>query len=185
MTTYTIHCSIIWLCRTIVVIFVSNFLKQLYTDLTITTEKLMELFALLDPRKVDELGDDLGLPQSEIDRIQKDYQSPTQRKEAYLDLYVHQHPCPTWSQVAEVLRNWVNLLQQADLVENTYIKGTQSYQLRHTGTRLNHTVRLSIINTMIVCVHNVGNHNHKGDLYCPPYTNEWVYPMLMQKKLGL
>ena len=97
-----------------------------YTDLTITTEKLMELFAPLDPEKVDELGGKhyLGLPQSEIDRIQKDYQSPTQRKEAYLDLYVHQHPCPTWSWVARVLR-WVNLPQQADLVENTYVKGTQ------------------------------------------------------------
>ena len=86
----------------------------------------MELFAPLDPKKVDELGDEdyLDLPRSEIDRIQKDYQSPTQRKEAYLDFYVHQHPCPTRSRVTEVLR-WVDLPQQADLVENTYVKGTQ------------------------------------------------------------
>ena len=86
----------------------------------------MELFAPLDPKMVDKLGGEgyLGLPQSEIDRVQKDYQSPTQRKEAYLDLYVHQHPCPTWSLVAEILR-WVSLPQQADLVENTYVKGTQ------------------------------------------------------------
>ena len=97
-----------------------------HIDLTITPEKLMELFAPLDPGKVDELGgkDYLGLPQSEIARIQKDYQSPTQRKEAYLDLYVHQHPCPTWNRVAQIL-HWVNLPQQADLVENTYVKGTQ------------------------------------------------------------
>ena len=96
-----------------------------HTDLTITTEKLMELFAPLDPGKVDELGGKgyLDLPQSEIDRIQKDYQSPTQRKEAYLDLYVHQHPCPTWGRVAMIL-HWVNLPQQADLVKNTYVKGT-------------------------------------------------------------
>ena len=95
------------------------------TDLTITTEKLMELFARLDPEKVDELADNyLDLPRSEIDRIQKDYQNPTQRKEAYLDLYVHQHPCPTWSRVAFVLRR-CRLCQQADLVENTYVKGTQ------------------------------------------------------------
>jgi hypothetical protein len=89
------------------------------------TEKLMELFASLGPENVDEFGDEgyLDLPQSEIDRIQKDYRSPTQRKEAYLDLYVHQHPCPTWSRVAEVLCR-IRLLQQADLVENTYIKGT-------------------------------------------------------------
>ena len=86
----------------------------------------MELFAPLDPGIVDELGNKyrLGLPRSEIDRIQKDYQSPTQRKEAYLDLYVHQHPCPTWIQIASVLRHW-SLRQRADLVENTYVKGTQ------------------------------------------------------------
>ena len=85
----------------------------------------MELFAPLDPEMVDELGGKcyLGLPQSEIDRIQKDYQSLSHRKEAYLDLYVHQHPCPAWSRVARVLRrDEVNLPQQADLVENTYIE---------------------------------------------------------------
>ena len=85
----------------------------------------MELFALMDPEEVDELGGYLDLPQSEIDGIQKNYQSPIQRKEAYLDLYVHQHPCPSWVQVAEILRNWVTLPQQADLVENTYVEGIQ------------------------------------------------------------
>jgi hypothetical protein len=87
----------------------------------------MEPFASLNSEKVDELGNEnyLDLPQSEIDRIQKDYQSPTQRKEAYLDLYVHQHPCPTWSDVAVILRDCVDLRRQADLVENTYVKGTQ------------------------------------------------------------
>ena len=86
----------------------------------------MELFAPLDPEEVDELGGRyyLGLPQCEMDRIKKDYHSPTQRKEAYLDLYVHQHP---WIQGAQILGNrWrANLPQQADLVENTYVKGTQ------------------------------------------------------------
>ena len=86
----------------------------------------MDLFASLDPEKIDELGGFLDLPQFEIDRIQKFYPSPTQRKEAYLDLYVHQHPCPTWSYIARVLRyGWINLPQQADLVVNTYVKGTQ------------------------------------------------------------
>ena len=105
----------------------------------------MELFAPLDPEKVDWLGSDgyIGLPQSEIDRIKKDYQSPTQRKEAYLDLYIHHHPCPTWSRVAEILRRRFNHPQQADLVENTYIKGTQ----------LKHTMRLLIsrLYYMIMC----------------------------------
>ena len=87
----------------------------------------MELFAPLDPGKVDKLGGKyhLGLPQSEIARIQKDYQSPTRRKEAYLDLYVHQHPCPTWTDIAAVLHLRFDLPQQADFVVNTYVKGTQ------------------------------------------------------------
>ena len=86
----------------------------------------MELFAPLDPEEVDVLGGRyyLGLPQSEMDRIRKDYQSPTQRNEAYLDLYVHHHPCSNWDRVAKVLRR-VDLHQQADLVENTYVEGTQ------------------------------------------------------------
>ena len=118
-----------------------------HTDLTITAEKLMELFAPLDPEEIEDLGDKycLGLPQSEIDRIQKDYQSPTQMKEAYLDLYVHQHPCPTWAQVAEVLR-MVYLPQQADLVENTYVKGTQDTHCSET------VVCVSIINTAYVTI---------------------------------
>ena len=86
----------------------------------------MELFAPLDPQIVVWLGGDLDLPQSERDRIQKDYQSPTQKKEAYLDLYVHQHPCPTWHQIAKILRDIPFILPlQADLVENTYVRGTQ------------------------------------------------------------
>ena len=100
-------------------------LKNVHTDLTITTEKLMEVFAPLDPQEVDRLGGEycLGLPQSERARIQKDYQSPAQRKEAYLDFYIHQHPYPTWIEVAGVLRS-VDLPHQATLVENTYVKGT-------------------------------------------------------------
>ena len=88
----------------------------------------MELFASADHEKVDELGEKyrLDLPAYEVDKIKKNYQSPTQRKEAYLDLYVHQHPCPSWQQVAEVLRGYpFNLRQLADFVEDTYVKGTQ------------------------------------------------------------
>ena len=98
------------------------------TDLTITTDKPLELFASVYPEDVDWLGDWLELPISEVDKIKKDYQSPIRRKEAYLDLYVYQHPCPSWKQVAEVLRGYpFKLHQQADFVEMTYVKGTQSW----------------------------------------------------------
>ena len=123
-------------------------LSDIHTDLTITTEKLKELFAPLDPGKVDRLGGEgyLYLPLSEIDRIQKDYQTPSQRKEAYLDLYVHQHPCPTWNEVARILRYEVYLHQQADLVENTYVKGTQDTHCSEA------VVCASIINTACVVI---------------------------------
>ena len=84
----------------------------------------MEQFASLDPEKVDEVRGWLGLPKSEVGIIKKNYQSPTQRKEAYLDMYVHQHPCPSWARIARTLRQ-SGLRQQADFVENTYVKGTQ------------------------------------------------------------
>ena len=103
-------------------------LMTVCTDLTITTDKLMDLFESANPGEVDDIGDWLDLPQSERDKIKKNYRSPTQRKEAYLDLYVHQHPCPSWRRIAGVLRQF-SLVQQADLVENTYVKGTQVRQL--------------------------------------------------------
>ena len=93
-------------------------------DLTITTEKLKEQFASLDPEIVGWLGSRLGLPESEVDDIKSSYDSPMQRKEAYLDLYVHQHPCPSWADIARTLGE-LDLHQQADFVENTYVKGTQ------------------------------------------------------------
>ena len=94
------------------------------TDLTITSDKLMEQFASLAPEEVDMLGneDNLYLSLSEMDIIMKNYQSPIKRKEAYLDLYVHQHPCPSWVTIARTLRDF-DLHQQADFVQNTYVKG--------------------------------------------------------------
>ena len=95
-------------------------------DLTITTEKLKEQFASLDPEKVDRLGgvDWLGLPESDVDNIMSSYDSPMQRKEAYLDLYVHQHPCPSWTKIVRTLGE-LGLYPQANYVRNTYVKGTQ------------------------------------------------------------
>ena len=88
----------------------------------------MEQFASLDPEKVDELGGEYGLdlPESEVGINKKNYQNPTQRKEAYLDMYVHQHPCPSWARIAKLLRG-LELYQQADFVEKTYVKGTVYY----------------------------------------------------------
>ena len=106
------------------------------TDLTITTEKLVELFATMDDDFVDgayydivqghiiRLEEQLDLPRAKVAEMKRNYRSPSQRRDAYLDLYVTGHPCPSWRQVAEVLRG-VGLRHQADVVESTYVQGTK------------------------------------------------------------
>ena len=102
------------------------------TDLSITTEKLAELFATIadiyvgtDEHKVavSELPELLHLPRSKVAEIKRNYNSLPQRRDAYLDLYATTHPCPSWRQVAEALR-YVRLPHQADVVESTYVQGT-------------------------------------------------------------
>ena len=95
----------------------------LCADPTITADKLKQLTEpLVDPKMVDRLGERLGLPHSDRVKIQVNYHSPTQRKEAYLDQYVHHHPCPSWTDIAHRL-SYFDLAEQADLVNNTYVKG--------------------------------------------------------------
>ena len=115
---------------------VHNSFKQLMlwfvvnTDLTITTEKLMELFATVEDEHVNNIGLLLGLPDSKRDEIKRHYRSSIQRREAYFDLYVSDHPCPSWRQVAEALRS-VYLHDQADEVERTYVEGSIIYRYSH------------------------------------------------------
>ena len=106
------------------------------TDLTITTEKLVELFATMDDKYV-ELDDDLvfhdidskldeqlDLPHPKVAEMKRNLHSPSQRREVYLDLYATSHPCPSWRQVAMALRLF-GLPHQADTVESTYVQGTR------------------------------------------------------------
>ena len=92
-------------------------------DLTITTEKLVELFGTMDEQRVGDIGHSLELPLSKIGKVTGNFQSPTQRRDAYLDLYASDHPYPSWKTVAEALRQ-VGLDHQADEVERTYVQGT-------------------------------------------------------------
>ena len=64
----------------------------------------------------------LDTPASKRGEFQMTYRNPAQRKEAYLDYYVNNHPTLSWTKVAEVLRI-CRLPQQATVVENTYIQG--------------------------------------------------------------
>ena len=103
------------------------------TDLTITTEKLVELFATMDDMHVGigeyvpfvQLDGYLNLPRSKVFDMQKNLRSSSRRREAYLDLYATGHPCPNWRQVAGVLRH-VHLYHQANTVDSTYVQGTNA-----------------------------------------------------------
>ena len=106
-----------------------NHCLLVHTDLTLTTDRLMELFGSVgDKHYVDITRRLLGLPHSVVEEIKRSYQSPTQRKEAYLDTYTHQHPCPSWKKVVETL-TWYGLYQQANEVENTYVQGMHVHLL--------------------------------------------------------
>ena len=84
----------------------------------------MKQLATLKPSTTDTLGEEytLGLPMSESRNIQRLYRIASVKREAYLDLYVRQHPCPSWKDIAQMLRD-LQLHQQAVFVENTYVKG--------------------------------------------------------------
>ena len=116
--------------------------KNLYlvivsTDLTLTTDRLTELFqSVEDPDNADpvmveitdgtwSLGDSLGLPLSAMEEIRKSYQNNTKCKEAYLDTYAHHHLCPSWKKISKALRD-CDLHEQACKVENTYIHRVHS-----------------------------------------------------------
>ena len=109
------------------------------TDLTITTEKLVELFVTMDDKYVglgggvvlDELDKQLDLPESKVAGMTMNLHSPSQRIKAYLDLYATGHPCPNWRQVARVLRRG-DLYRQAHTVESTYVQGTNQEYVSST-----------------------------------------------------
>jgi hypothetical protein len=90
-----------------------------FADLTLTTDRLVELFQSV---KSPDIGKLLGLPKSALGEFRRNYQSWARRKEAYLDTYAHHHPCPSWKRINEVL--WrCGLDQQAEEVQNTYVEG--------------------------------------------------------------
>ena len=95
------------------------------TDLTMTTEKVNHLLSIMRDDKVDSIGFWFDLPNSKRSEIETNYHSPAQRREAYIDAYIDDHPCPSWKNVIDVLR-FSELRRQADEVERTYVRGTNN-----------------------------------------------------------
>ena len=95
------------------------------TDLTITTEKVNHLFSTVRDDMVDTVGYELGLPYSKRSEIKTNYHSPAQMREAYIDAYIDDHPCPSWNKVSYAL-HIAGLHRQSDEVERTYVQGTNN-----------------------------------------------------------
>ena len=102
-----------------------------HIDLTLTTERLMELFASMRDGYVDGMGIHLDTPLSKSKEFKVNYRNPAQRKEAYLDYYVHNHPTPSWTKVAKILHYYA-LPQQAAVVKNTYIQGMSLQRFQYS-----------------------------------------------------
>ena len=137
----------------------------LHVDLTITTKKLTGLFATMKDYMLALLGLQLRLPVIKRDEVKRNFHSPSQRREAYLDLYATDHPCPRWSQVAEALHG-TYLSSRALMVENTYVQGKISAHMFMYGCSelQTHVSRMYIQSkdiTLLTVVHI--NHDNMPD----------------------
>ena len=76
---------------------------------------------MIDDR-VNNVGLGLGLPYSKTSEIQTNYYNPALRREAHIDVYINEHPCPSWKEVSDALRHF-GLDVEADEVDRTYVQG--------------------------------------------------------------
>ena len=68
------------------------------------------------------IGDYLNIPQSKLNAIEGQLSSPDQRSRACWDLYVSEHPSPSWKGVAYALYR-VGCLEELEVVQKKYLKG--------------------------------------------------------------
>ena len=91
------------------------------TDLTVSIKKVNDLFSTLEDEWVENLGILFGLPDSKTCEIHRNYHSPMEVREAYIEVYVNEHPHPTWKQISQILHE-LGLHIQAAEVESTYVQ---------------------------------------------------------------
>ena len=138
----------------------------------------MELFDELGGYLVNNIIDldkQLDLPESKVAKMRRNVNlhSPSQRIEAYLDLYATGHPCPSWRQVAVALHN-VRLHHQARTVESTYVQGTC------TAAIVNITI-LIIYHWMYLTIYNEKYFRRSFFLYSPCPNLEGINDALCYK----
>ena len=93
-----------------------------YSDPTLRLNNLLSALESLPHRKWEELGGCLQVPCSIRDKIRGDRHNNSQRMEALLNYYVHNHPVPSWKLLAEglyAIRHFTAL----EVVQRTYSKG--------------------------------------------------------------
>ena len=64
----------------------------------------------------------LNIPESKLDAIERQHSSPDQRSRAFWDLYISEHPFPSWKKVAYALYR-EDCLKELEVVQKKYLKG--------------------------------------------------------------
>ena len=68
------------------------------------------------------IGGLLNIPQSKRNALEDQHSSPDQRSRACWDLYVSDHPSPSWKRVAYALYTQ-DRLEELEVVQKKYLKG--------------------------------------------------------------
>ena len=68
------------------------------------------------------IGNWLNIPQSKLSAIEGQHSSPDQRSRTCWDLYVSEHPSPSWKGVAYALYR-EDCLKEFEVVQKKYLKG--------------------------------------------------------------
>ena len=90
-------------------------------DPTLTTENLMEVVRGIEGRWMD-LGQNLVVRASEMQKIPHLYQSDHQKMEAIIKHYVRYHPFCSWKVVSRALER-MELPQLVEVVNTKYVRG--------------------------------------------------------------
>lgn len=68
------------------------------------------------------IGIELNIPSSKVNAISDQYSNPDQRSHACWNLYITDHPSPTWKRVAYALY-MEDCLEELEVVQKNYFKG--------------------------------------------------------------
>ena len=98
---------------------------------SISSKNLSIVLDIIKDHLWKEFGRCVNIPESELDRIWSQYSSVRERKHAVIDLFISQHPAPSWTLVAHALYeiggrygNSVSCLKSLDLLQQLFPTGT-------------------------------------------------------------